>query len=647
MTELARLTAALHREPGRADLALALARLHAAAGNWQNSVTLLRQAAVVHPTSPEIALARVQVLAQAGKWAVVAREAMAVLKTHPRHAAVWRHAAQAFTRLGMADTARDAWKSAVVHDPGYRWAWFELGNLELSRGALPEAIAAFSKAHNLGPPHAAVSGNLGAALLHHGKLGPARRMLLEARATDPTRLSARVTLAQLHMTVGEAAAAEAEFRAAIDVAPERIATLLAYADFLTSEGRSEEAEAQLQKVLALQPGHLRAELGLGAILERRGAHAEAVRLLGPRVSGSLPAVGPLAAWARSLIRLGRAAEALPVLTERATRPLSPSQAQVLHHTLGNVHIALEQWGEAFAAHQTGNRHREQDVDTTGFLREVADTSRLLAEPTDRGGNLGAGMVFIVGMPRSGTSLVEQILSRHPMVTAGGELPSLSLTLRRPNDSRVGSAWAERLLQLSSTELDELGHWFLTDAACRASLDPTTVGPARRLTDKQPTNYLFLGAIPRILPGARIVHCTRDPLDTCVSCFFQNFGPGHAWSTELTWTADIYRAYRSQMAWWTHTVGIEVVEMSYESLVADLEGQVRRLLDALELPFHPDCLSFHESDRDARTASVDQVRRPIYRSSVRRSDHYRPWLGPLIDALADLDRLPPAPDLAVR
>jgi hypothetical protein len=279
--------------------------------------------------------------------------------------------------------------------------------------------------------------------------------------------------------------------------------------------------------------------------------------------------------------------------------------------------------------------------------EVAQVSELLAAPVRASSTLGDGMIFIVGMLRSGTSLAEQILSRHPAVHAGGELPCLARTLRRPTEPRVGSQWAERLAAATPTEWEQLGRAYLADAARTASLDPGPSGATVRLTDKQPTNYLYLGAIARILPGARIVHCTRDPLDTAVSCFFQNFGPGHAWSTELPWIAELYRAYRSQMAWWTEQAGIDVVELSYERVVDDVEGAVRRLLDALDLPFHPDCLTFHESRRDARTASVDQVRRPIYRSSVGRSERYRPWLGPLIEGLGDLDHLPPAPGLVPR
>jgi len=254
------------------------------------------------------------------------------------------------------------------------------------------------------------------------------------------------------------------------------------------------------------------------------------------------------------------------------------------------------------------------------------------------------MIFIVGMLRSGTSLTEQILARHPAVVPGGELPCLSGTLRLPGEPSVGSQWAVRLAEAGPEAWDALGAQYLTEACRRAGVDREALGSSCFLTDKLPTNYLMLGAIPRILPGARIIHCQRAALDACLSCFFQNFGPGHAWTTELSWIASIYRAYRSQMEWWTTRAGIEVVPLPYESLVANLEAEVRRLLAALDLPFHPDCLTFHRSARDVRTASVDQVRRPIYQSSRGRAERYRPWLGPLIAGLGDLEALPPAPEL---
>ena len=641
MSELARLAAALQREPGRADVALALARAHAADGRHGLAVQLIDHARRLHPRDRELATLRVAVPFEAGRFGDATRAAVAVLRDIPDHVRVWRMAAQGFAELGMAGDAIEAWRTAIGLHPADRWPWFELGNLLLREGRRGQAVGAYREALQRGEPHAAILGNLGAALLHAGRLGAARTRLEQAVAVDPHWVPAWVSLAQVRATVGDEDGAEAAYRAALDTAPERVQTRVSYGDFLVSVGRAGHAETWFRSVLAEAPTHRGARLGLGQVLERQGHHVQAAEVLGPLVSADLDAVGPLAAWARSCIRTGQAAAALPVLTARAERPTTPTQAQLLHHTLGRLHTALGQHGAAFAAHATGNRHRERDVDPRGVVREVEGVARALPRPVQRPPGAGRGLVFIVGMPRSGTSLVEQILSRHPQVVAGGELPSLDRALREPGEPPVGSAWAERLAAEGPTAWDARGQAYLADAARRAGVAPGTVGPELRLTDKQPTNYMFLGALPRILPGARIVHCRRDPLDTCVSCFFQNLGPGHAWTTELPWLATVYRAYRRQMAFWTEAGGVEVVHVDYEAVVDDLEGQVRRLLAALDLPFHPDCLAFHESRRDARTASVDQVRQPIYRSSVGRAARYRAWLGPLVDALGDLDALPPA------
>jgi len=647
VTDRARLAAALRASPERADLALTLAKAHARAGEWNAGVQLLRQAALLHPAHREVAFHRVSIPFAADRWAEAAQEATAVLQTIPNHVRVWRLAARTFTRLGMTDTAIHAWQSALGFAPNHLWSWFELGNLLLGTGQFGQAVGAYRNALKCGEPHAAVLGNLGAALLHGGRPGAARRRLEAAVALDAQWAPAWVSLAQCHSALGDEEEADAAFLTAVRTAPDRVATRLAYGEFLVAGGRTPDAEAQFRAVLAGDPNHRGALLGLGTVLERTGAHAEAVAVLDPLVDASSKGVGPLAAWARACIRTQQAHRAIPVLAQRAQRLLTPSQAQVLHHTLGNLHAAVGDHEAAFNAHQVGNRARENDINPAGVVREVAEVCRLLSTPVERPPGRGVGMLFIVGMPRSGTSLVEQILSRHPAVVAGGELPSLNRVLRGPDDPPVGSAWADRLVHLDASALDALGDRYRADAARLAHLAPDALGPDLWLTDKQPTNFLMLGAIPRILPGARIVHCTRDPLDTCLSCFFQHFGPGHTWTTELDWLGAIYRAYRAQMHHWTTVAEIDVVEVQYEHLVADLEGGVRRLLAALDLPFHPDCLSFYESDRDARTASVDQVRRPIYRSSVRRADPYRPWLGPLVDALADLQALPPAVELVPR
>jgi len=644
VSEISRLSAALAKQPQSADLAIQLAQAQTQAGRWQQGLALMRQAAALHPEHRGVALCRVALMVQAEQWPQAVREGTAVLQTFPDHAEVWRLVAQAASALDAPGMAMDAWKSSLVHEPDHRRAWFALATLQLQHGAFSASVQSLRRAHSLGPPDGAILNHLGAALLQAGSILEAQQRMQEAVDVDPKRVSSWLGLAQCHMTQGHEEDAERAFQRATNLEPERPHTRLVYARFLVSVGRSAEAEAQLQEVLQAAPQSRPARLGLGRVLERKGDHAAAIALLEPLMTPDLKDVDALTAWARSCARVSRAEEALKRLEPHTKRLLTPTEAQLLHHTIGDLYKALGRWEQTFAAHQTGNRHRERDVTLQGFVQEVARASDLLAKPVQRTSALGSGMIFIVGMPRSGTSLIEQILSRHPAVTAGGELPSLNRTLRPEGTPPVGAEWAERVATAPPSQWDALGRAYLADAASMASMRAEDLSAQVRLTDKQPTNFVFLGAIARILPGARIIHCARDPLDTCLSCFFQNFGPGHAWSTELSWTAEMFRVYRAQMAWWTTQASIEVIDVQYETLVSDLEREVHRLLDALDLPFHPDCLTFHESTRDARTASVDQVRQPIYPSSVGRAERYRPWLGPLIDGLDDLDSLPAANEL---
>jgi len=647
LSSIAQLSAALQAEPHRVDLVLALAEAQAKQGSMKLALALLQQAELLHPGHRELAWARVAIPVEAGLWSIAVREARSVLQAIPNHVRVWRLAGQAFSELGMLDAAIEAWGTAVSLVPDRPWPWFHLGNLLVRKHQLESAAGAFRKALEHGEPHAALLANLGMVLLHLGFFGASRTRLKQALELDPDNVSAWIGLAQCRATSGETDGAVLAFEAARERAPNRPGLLLAYGDFLVSVGRASEAEQLYMAVLARHPGHRRASMGLGMVRSRMGQHAEAVELLDPWMTGSDLSVVALSAWGRSCIRIGRAERARTVFQEQQHGIMSPSQLQEFHHTLGSVHAALGDRAAAFAAHQTGNRNRERPVDVSGFLAEVAEVSGRLQAPAKRESSLGKGLVFIVGMPRSGTSLTEQVLSRHPDVVAGGELPSLSAVLRDRADGQVNRDWAKRLVEMGPDGWDALGARYLDDACARAGVRRSDLGEKVVLTDKQPTNYIMLGAISRILPGARIVHCTRDPLDTCLSCFFQNFGPGHAWSTELPLIASVYRAYRAQMHWWITEGGIEVIPSDYERLVDDLEGEIRQLLERLGLSFHPDCLTFYESARDARTASVDQVRQPIYRSSIGRAQHYRPWLGPLIEALGDLDALPRATELTAR
>ena len=236
-------------------------------------------------------------------------------------------------------------------------------------------------------------------------------------------------------------------------------------------------------------------------------------------------------------------------------------------------------------------------------------------------------VFIVGMPRSGTSLVEQILATHPDVYGAGELmlmPQIAELVDRMGSDRRWE-YPKSLDRLSLCACDELAERYLTEIS---KLDDMS----RYITDKLPLNFLHLGIITLLFPDCHVIHCVRDSMDTCLSCYMTDFAIGNEFSQDLGHVGGYYGQYRRLIEHWRQTLNIPLIEVRYEHLVSDLEGNARELLEALELGWDDRCLEFHRTKRHVGTASSHQVCRPIYHDSVGRWRHYERHLGPLRQAL---------------
>ena len=234
-------------------------------------------------------------------------------------------------------------------------------------------------------------------------------------------------------------------------------------------------------------------------------------------------------------------------------------------------------------------------------------------------------VFIIGMPRSGTTLLEQILASHPEVFGAGELVNMAKTVANLADVS-SSAFPQFMSSIGGEQLHRVGENYV--AAVRA-LAPNAV----RITDKMPQNFYFAGLIHLALPNARIIHAQRDPVDTCLSCFSKLFSREHAYAYDLAELGRYYRAYESLMAHWRELLPEDVMlEVRYEEVTADFENQARRIITHCGLEWDEACLAFHNTQRPIRTASVVQVRQPIYHSSVGRWRTYEHLLEPLISAL---------------
>ena len=231
------------------------------------------------------------------------------------------------------------------------------------------------------------------------------------------------------------------------------------------------------------------------------------------------------------------------------------------------------------------------------------------------------------MPRSGTTLVEQIIDAHPNAHGAGEINDIEVTAAELQILIESSQpWPRSALDLGSQDITRLGGRYLDSARLRSR-------HAKRVVNKSLENYRTLGLIAMFLPRARIIHCHRDPRDTCISCYTSGILPGpHPYISNLGDLGFAYRQYQRLMAHWKRALPMPVLDVAYETLVDDLAGQTRRIIDFCGLAWDDRCLDFHASGRIVRTASYEQVRQPIYRSSMGRYKGFEPYIGPLLEGL---------------
>lgn len=457
----------------------------------------------------------------------------------------------------------------------------------------------------------------------------ARRRLVEL---DPQDAGTWSELGQIQEACGRHADALRSVLTATRLAPDDSSLQRQLGQVLLAQGHAAQAERCFRAVLARAPDDVETGGALAAALEQRGELDGALEILIPRIEAGERDPATALPYARACRRRGRAAEAIPVLRDVVDRHPSP----LLGHELGNLLAAAGDHDAAFQAHRRANEvpgvtfspreHRARiDGLIAAFEPGAFDRLARASDPSPR-------PLLIVGMPRSGTSLAEQILAAHPGGHGAGELPVLPAICQQL-EQRLGSPYPGFLPRLTRELADASG------AAYLGHLAKLTPG-SERVVDKLPHNFLYLGLAALVLPGARVIHCVRDPVDTCLSCYFQSFRETHAWSTDLAWLGHYHRNYRRLMDHWREVLPLPILELEYERLVTDPEPTIRELLTFCGLDWDPACLHHAESGREVRTASYAQASRAIYTSSVGRAARYETHLGPLLEALDPQDPVAP-------
>jgi len=561
---------------------------------------------------------------------------------NPSHAEAYNNLANALCQQGKRDEAIDAWRRAVTLKPDYAEAWNNLGSTYRACGDMAEAVACFREVTRLKRGDADSANNLAAALHQQGKLDEAAAWYHRAIEQAPNFTPAYNNLANVLKEQGRPAEAIACYQRALELNQDFAEARVGLAATQHEMGRSEDAIINYSMAILSKPDLAPAHSNLGIICEERGDFAQAERLFRAAIRSD-PRFAAAHAELAGLLR-GRLPDAdrQAMQTLLLDQSLNDEQRAMLHfglvqafdargeyvqaaeHSLAANALRLVQWR---AAGQHYNRAAH-----TGFInRLIAQFSPEYFARVRDWGNTSPRPVFIVGMPRSGTTLLEQILGGHSQVFAAGEL-----TLGRDGfETAFGHAPPSFNPEPTATEQrlrDEIDREFVQRlaAAHLADLEHRN-STAERVVSKLPENYLYLGYLATILPRAKIIHCRRDPRDVALSCWLTNFRMVR-WASDAEDIASRFRQYERLMAHWREVLPVAMLEVSYEETVRDLEQVARRLVARCGLEWEPACLEFHRVRRPVQTASAVQVRQPLYGGSVGKWQHYADLLKPLFTGL---------------
>lgn len=664
------ITRAIDLRPNVAAYYANLAEVRRALGQFDQALECCRIALKLQPEYPEAINNLGLALLQSGKPEEAIEHFRAALSLRPSFAMAHNNLANALRSQGDTAAALEQFRQALACDPQLVEAHSNLGQLLCERQQLPPALEHCRRAVELRPQFAEAHSNLGNVLREMGRLDDARQHYTEALRLNPGIALIYNNMAQLLQEEGQLDEAYAWYQDALRRDPNAPRTHCNLASALGERERHNEAVAHYETALRLDSRCVEAHNGLGFLRHEQGRDDEARRHYQTALQiqpdfapahcnlGALqaelndpagaeasfrsalqhdPTHAGASAQLATLLRGKLPDDDLAALRRLLAQPdMLEGKRAVLHFGLAQVLDARHEYVEAAGHLQkanaislAGRRKRGETYDParhTEFVSEMLATCTPAFFERVRGLGLDSERpVFIVGLPRSGTTLIEQILASHSQVFGAGELrlgredfESLPAVMNR-SDSEMAC-----LASVDRAALDAVGQRHLDRLHALNAAAP-------RVVDKMPDNYMYLGLLSALFPRARFIHCRRDLRDVAVSCWMTNFRQIR-WANDLDHITSRFHEYRRLMDHWQATLPVPLLHVDYEETVADVESVARRLVEWCGLEWEPACLDFHQSRRPVRTASLTQVRQPVYTRSVARWKHYESALGELFARL---------------
>jgi tetratricopeptide (TPR) repeat protein len=573
------------------------------AGNYEESKLCLERALALAPGNPSTHNNLANTCKRLRQLGLAERHWLRALELREDYPEAHSNLANLFSDHGDYDKAAAHARRAIALRPDFADAYLNLAMVDSVRGNYASALAVLDRLLAFAPANATAMAAKALALQHMDRLEEAHGWAQRAVAEAPRNADAVHALGHLCQALGDPAAALDAYARAAGL-PGTVAEKAeaSRALLLMEMGETEAASRAFDAALARRPRSATLHYNRADIM---------------RFTAGDPSI-----------------DAMLALLEPSGCETAPDR-MLLHFALGTAYLQLGDSGEAFRHLNEGNRMKRatftyDSAATTAWLTIIAGafdapTMRRLAGARTPSGAGAFTPVFVLGMPRSGTTLTEQILASHPKVFGGGEMSFVGRTVD------AAGPYPALASRLQAEDLPAMGQAYVSaveQRVIRSGFSGQTF-----VVDKMPANFLYAGVIHLMLPHARIIHCVRDPADTCLSCYSKLFTREQLFSYDQRELGAFHRAYQALMAHWrTVLPASHLLEIEYETVVDDTEYQARRMLDFLGLDWSPSCLEFYRTRRAVRTASVNQVRQPVYKTSSGRWKRFASELGPLLSAL---------------
>jgi tetratricopeptide (TPR) repeat protein len=639
---------------------------------FEMAADLCRDALIEEPRDDKIRVLLGTVLVRQNKFDEAETELRDVISRFPEIPKANRELGNALIAQGKGDEAIECYKRVIELTPDNPAAHRDLAMAYKTLGRQKDAERALDDSFELDPERK----ELVTALEHQqaGEFGKAEIICREVLRKDPRNVNATRMLGTIARDLGKPRLAARMFRNAVKLAPDFFGARMDLARSLIELDELDECEPVVHEAIRLQPGIPQPYSLLGNLYTKRGDFEQAVKAyeraleVQPNHGSSLAAMGHAlktigrqeesidtyrdciqkfpdfgeAYWALANLKTFKFSDAEIVVMEDAVdnEKLSDETRVNFNYSLGKSYEDAGDYDRAFRAYTRGNALRRPNenydpVHTEAVHDQIIETiSSEFLEKNAGNGCPDDAPIFIVGLPRSGSTLIEQILASHSMVDGTHELPDLPRIIKMINDQRPQGVGYPMALAHYGKDLAQLGQEYI-EATRRYRKD------APYFTDKMPNNFAGIGLIAAILPNAKIVNARRHPLDSCMGCYKQLFYKGQSFTYDLVELGEYYLEYERLMAHWHEVLPGKVLDVHYEEMVADQENQTHKLIDHCGLPWEDKVLRFYENDRAVVTASSEQVRQPIYSKSVNSWRRFEGHLGPLIEVLEPLLRKLPS------